>query len=130
MQTNLSGELGYPIKLLFSKEIISKNKITTNAKPMYYYYPMENPNEIFQLLRWQNEDKQSNKSVTVYASLLDAHDAAKQNFDNNQFCILRVHLLHSGAIKGDLLPQNRLRLNNSSTMCFDRMWIYVYNFSE
>jgi hypothetical protein len=130
MEANLSRELGYPIKLLFSKEIISKNKTTTNSKLTYYYYPMKNPDEIFQLLRWQNEDKQSIKPIIVYASVLDAHDAAQQNFDNNQFCIIRVHLLHSGAIDGDLLPENRLQLNNSSTMCFDRMWIYVYNFSE
>jgi hypothetical protein len=99
----------------------------SNLKPIYYYCPIQNPTDIFQLLRWQNEEKKSMKSLIVYASIHDAHDATKQNFENNQFCLFRVHLFHSGVINGDLLPDNRLQLNNSSTMCFDRMWVYTYN---
>ncbi len=125
-----------PRKLKIIKSIIIKFLLTkkfsfslnANPKPIYYYCPTKNPADIFALLRWQNEEKQSAKPLIVYASVRDAHDAAKQNFDNNQFCIFRVHLFHSGPIKGDLLPENRLQLNNSSTMRFDRMWIYVYNF--
>ncbi len=129
MEDDLTRELGCPIRLLFSKEIISKAKTNVNSKLMYYYYPIKNPVDIFQLLRWQNEDKQSIKPLIVYASLHDAHDAATQNFENNQFCIIRVHLFHSGVLNGDLLPRNRLQLNDSSTMRFDHMWIYVFNIS-
>jgi len=129
----LSTEIGCPIKLLTSKQIISEHKNNqcskAASKPMYYYCPTKNPNDIFQLLRWQNEEKtQSIKPLIVYASVRDAHDASKQNFENNQFCIFRVHLFHSGVIDGDLLPDNRLRLNNPLTMRFDRIWIYIYDF--
>lgn len=89
---------------------------------------MKNPKDIFDLLRWQNEENQYLKPLILYANVRDAHDAARQFPDNNQFCLLRVHLFHSGAIRGDLLPENRLQLNNSLTMRFDRMWIYIYNF--
>ncbi|CAF0988928.1 unnamed protein product [Rotaria sp. Silwood1] len=127
----LSDELGFPIKLLISKNIYSKYKeqqsSNIRAKPIYYYCPTKNPADIFQLLRWQNEGKELTKPLIVYASVRDAHDAATQNFENNQFCIFRVHLFHSGVINGNLLPENRLELIDPLTMCFDRMWIYVYN---
>ncbi|CAF2541619.1 unnamed protein product [Rotaria sp. Silwood2] len=127
----LSDEIGCPIKLLISKNILSENKekqsSNIRAKPIYYYCPTKNPADIFQLLRWQNEDKESAKPLIVYASVRDAHDAAEQNFENNQFCIFRVHLFHSGVINGNLLPENRLQLSDPLTMCFDRMWVYVYN---
>lgn len=89
---------------------------------------MKNLQEIFDLLRWQNTDNQIHQPIIIYASIRDAHDAARQFPENNQFCLLRVYLFHSGAIKGDLLSRNRLQLNHSSTMRFDRMWIYIYNF--
>ncbi len=101
--------------------------LNTNSKPIYYYCPIKNPADIFQLLRWQNEEKQITKPLIVYASARDAHDAAKQNFENNQFCIFRVHIFHAGLTNGNLLPENRLQINNPLTMCFDRMWIYIYN---
>ncbi|CAF0864818.1 unnamed protein product [Rotaria sordida] len=128
----LSDEIGCPIKLLISKNILSENKekqcSNIRAKPIYYYCPTKNPADIFQLLRWQNEDKESTtKPLIVYASVRDAHDAAEQNFENNQFCIFRVHLFHSGIINGNLLPENRLQLSDPLTMCFDRMWVYIYN---
>jgi hypothetical protein len=111
--------------------VMKKSSFSSNAssKPLYYYCPTGNPADIFQLLRWQNEEKKSPiKPLIAYASLRDAHDIAQQNFENNQFCIIRVHLFHSGVINGDLLPNNRLQLNNPLTMRFDRMWIYIYNF--
>ncbi|CAF1243270.1 unnamed protein product [Adineta steineri] len=127
----LSDELGFPIKLLTLKSILSQNKETECAsrrsKPIYYYYPIRDPAEIFRTLRWQNEDKRLIKPLIVYANVRDAHDAAKQNFENNQFCIFRIHLFHSGVINGDLLPENRLQLKDPSKMCFDRMWIYIFN---
>jgi hypothetical protein len=107
------------IKNLFSSK--------TRSKPLYYYCPTKNPVDIFRLLRWQNEEKNLIKPLTVYASVRDAHDVATQNFENNQFCIFRIHLFNSGVIDGDLLPENRLQLKNPLTMCFDRMWIYIYN---
>lgn len=70
-----------------------------------------------------------NKPLVVYASIADAHDASEQNPENNQFCIFRVHLFHSGVMNGNLLPKNRLQLNDPLTMCFDRMWIYTFNLS-
>jgi hypothetical protein len=94
---------------------------------MHYYCPIKNSTDIFELLRYQNENKSLNKPLIAYASLRDAHNAAEQNFENNQFCIFRIHLFHSGVIDGDLLPENRLQLKNPLTMCFDRMWIYIYN---
>ncbi|UJR34058.1 hypothetical protein I4U23_021469 [Adineta vaga] len=127
----LSNEIGCPIKLLLSKTIFSENKEKQSSnirnKPVYYYYPIRNPTDTFQLLRWQNEDKRLIKPLTVYASINDAHNMAVQNFESNQFCIFRIHLLHSGVINGTLLTDNRLQLNDPLTMCFDRMWIYVYN---
>ena len=108
------------------KKILFRSNVT--CKSISYYCPMKNPAEIFQLLRWQNDEKKSAKPLVIYASIRDAHDAAKQNFDNNQFCLFRVHLFHSGAINGNLPPENRLQLKNPSTMQFDQMWVYRYNF--
>lgn len=128
----LFEEIRCPIKLITTKQITSVNKtnqsLNASIKPTYYYYPMENPADFIQILRCQNEENPLVKSLIVYASILDAHDAAKQNFDNDQFCLLRVHVFDSGLINGTLQQQNRLQLNDPSTMCFDRMWIYTYDF--
>jgi hypothetical protein len=112
------------IHLTFNSELLSLN---IRSQPTYYYYPTEKSIDIIRLLRWQNEQTHLVKPLIVYASARDAHDATEQNLENNQFCIFRVHLLHSGVITGNLLPENCLQLNDPSTMCFDRMWIYIYN---
>jgi len=130
IQRFLTDEIRCPIKLITTKQLLSENKTKNsiaNAKPTYYYYPIDNPSDIISVLRWQNEENPSIKPLIVYANILDAHDAAKQNFDNDQFCLLRVHFLDSGPINGTLLPQNRLQLNNPSATYFDHMWIYVYD---
>ncbi|CAF1582774.1 unnamed protein product [Adineta ricciae] len=127
----LSNEIGCPVKILASKNIFSEKKekqsSTSRTKPVYYYCPLRSPSDVFQLLRWQNENKKLIKPLTVYASVNDAHNMATQHFQTNQLCIFRVHLLGSGINNGPLLPDSRLQLDDPLTMCFDRMWIYVYN---
>ena len=120
--------IGNQFRFFFADKMSMSFSSNEAANATYYYCPIRNSGDIFDLLRWQNADNQSVKPLIIYASVRDAHDAARQFPENNQFCLLRVHLFHSGAIKGNLLPANRLQLNNSSTMRFDRMWIYIYNF--
>jgi hypothetical protein len=62
------------------------------------------------------------KPLIVYSSIRDAHDATELNIENNQFCLLRLLVFQS-----NLIPENSLELYDSSAICFDRMWIYLYN---
>ena len=65
--------------------------------------------------------------LIVYVNARDAHEAAEQNPDNNQFCIFRVQLLQDDVVDLTPLPGSRRCLNDPSTVYFDRMWIYVFN---
>ncbi|CAM4756046.1 unnamed protein product [Rotaria magnacalcarata] len=127
----LSSELECPIKLIMSKNILSesKEKLSSNLRtePIYYYCPTKKPTDIFRLLRWQNTENKSTEPLIVYANVRDAHDAAEQNFENNQFCIFRIHIFYDDITNGSVSSEFRLRLRDPSTMCFDRMWVYVYN---
>jgi len=125
----LTQEIGYSIKLLISKTISSEYKnsqsLNNPKEPIYYYCPTENLNDIFKLLRCQNEQKQLIKPLIVYSNIRDAHEATELNIENNQFCLLRLNLFQS-----NILHKNSLQLTDPSTICFDRMWIYAYNDQE
>ncbi|CAF3260053.1 unnamed protein product [Rotaria socialis] len=127
----LSNELECPIKLIMSKNILSesKEKLSSNLRtqPIYYYCPTKKPADIFRLLRWQNTEKKPTEPLIVYANVRDAHDAAEQNFENNQFCIFRIHIFYDDITNESVSSGFCLRLSDPSTMCFDRMWVYVYN---
>jgi len=97
----------------------------SQTEPIYYYCPTENVKDIFNLLRCQNEQKLLIKPLIVYSNIRDAHDATELNIENNQFCLLRLNLIQS-----NLLYENPLQLNDPSTICFDRIWIYAYNDQE
>jgi len=94
-------------------------------EPVYYYCPTENLNDIFKLLRCQNEQKQLTKPLIVYSNIRDAHYATEFNIETNQFCLLRLNLFQTNLVHEDFL-----QLNDPSIICFDRIWIYTYNYQE
>jgi hypothetical protein len=100
--------------------------LNNQTEPLYYYCPTENPNEIFKLLRCQHEQKEFLKPLIVYSNIHDAHEATELNLENNQFCLLRLHLFQSNL----LIHEDSIQLNDPSTIYFDRMWIYIYNDQE
>jgi hypothetical protein len=62
------------------------------TKPINYYCPTENLKDIFQLLRYQNEEKQFSKPLMIYSNICDGLDATDLNVETNQFCLLRVNI--------------------------------------
>ena len=145
----LSNQIGCPVQLVISKRISSNVKeslrynsihawreiraitsissLRTRSTPVPYYCPITETTNVFQLLRLQNSVQNSMEPLMVYANACDAHEAAEQNPDNNQFCIFRVQLLQDTVVNPTPLLGNRRFLNDTSTMYFDRMWIYVFN---
>ncbi|UJR13310.1 hypothetical protein I4U23_000328 [Adineta vaga] len=99
----LTQEIGYSIRLLISKIILSEYKTshrqTNSLKSVYYYCPIENIHDIFKLLRCQNEQNLLLKPLVIYSNIHDAHEATELNLENNQFCLLRLLVFQSNLVE-------------------------------
>ena len=148
VENHLSNEIGSPIRLIASKRVVCNKKellrywlidhdrprivllssASQRSRPIYYYCSAAKSTDIFQILRWQNEDKHLVAPLLLFSSARDAHNVSKRDTQTNQFCIFRVQLFQSGAAsRGSAQPVARLELRDPSMMCFDRMWIYIFN---
>ena len=66
--------------------------------------------------------------LVLYASAGDAHEVSEPDARTNQFCIFRVQLFQPGVPgRSSSQPVARLEMTDPSMMCFDRMWIYIFN---
>lgn len=98
------------------------HRIPPGIAPIHYYCPTETFEDLFQILRCQNEMKPLEKPLIIYSNLRDAHDATELNIANNQFCLLRVNLYQLNSSN-----EPSLELVNPSIISFDRLWIYAYD---
>lgn len=98
------------------------DRIPPGIQPISYYCPIESLDDVFQILRCQNQVKSFEKPLIIYSNIHDAHEATELNLQTNQFCLLRVNLYQ-------LNPSHdsSLELTNPSLISFDRLWIYAYD---
>ncbi|CAF0987271.1 unnamed protein product [Adineta steineri] len=126
IELHLTQEIGYSIRLSISKTIICGYKnaqyFDNQIEPVYYYCPTENLKDTWRLLRCQNDQNQLIKPLIIYSNIRDAHEATELNIETNQFCLLRLLVFQS-----NLIQENCLEIYDPTTICFDRMWIYVYS---